>query len=1433
MVQSDAIRQSPTPGSHRLHVAGDTITFHLQVPEDWSGQAWLRTSLGHGKSVRREIIRQVDHCENPLGKSWYDIPMTADAQGRYTLTLPLTEVGHFEAKGYFLSDGSVDPLWPPGDNTAVNVAPANTRAANIIYNAFVRQFGPNKAGAMPVDDAAVRHLDDSGYTVIPPSGTFRDLIAELDFIIGRLGCRIIQLLPIHPTPTTYARMGRFGSPYAALGFTAVDPALAEFDPKATPLEQFIELVDAVHARGASLFIDIAINHTGWAARLHETHPQWLSREPDGQIETPGAWGIVWADLTRLDYRHTDLWQYMADVFLTWCRRGVDGFRCDAGYMIPTPAWRYIIARVRDQYPDAIFFLEGLGGKISATRELLNRGDFNWAYSELFQNYDRSQVEHYLPGAMEIAGSDGLTVHFAETHDNLRLAATSATYARMRTALCALLSGQGGFGFANGVEWLATEKIDVHGAPSLNWGAADNQVDLIRRLNALLGKHPAFFHPVLPELIQAGGDNCLVALRRCDLPEKTLLVVVNLDAESSGQAQWPANRTPWKGTVCLDLLTGETETIQAENGLHGLHVKPGQVVCLTGNTGRRDWLTELNKGFPRVPGPVMRQRLRAKALDVWRHWHPFSDLKDWDPDRAADRLQNAPLAFCRAMNPYSDAPRTVVWQYPQDLKREVMVPPGHFLLVRAAHPFHASIRRNHTVSASEASLEAADGSAFVLFAPRSIGRHHRDMELVMAYYAPEGCVHHQSLVLYLAAAQHATVRKHFSRPRNRLAGIHMLGTNGRGAMSRAHAHFNRLPSRYDALLAANLDPAVPVDRRILLTRIRGWVIFQGFSQEIGPDCLDRFGFEYDGWGCWQYHIPCGQGQHVVLSIGLQMQADRNAIDLVVYRHRAGDRPARLSDDRAISLILRPDVEDRSFHETTKAFTGAEHHFPSAVQARDNGFVFRPGSDPGLEITAENARFFIEPEWYYMVHRSQDAQRGLDPDSDLFSPGYFSGPLAGGGGEVLMARVAAEKTAARVPAAELVARVATHFERSTPHQAPVAALRAALDQYIVKRDQYATVIAGYPWFLDWGRDTLIVVRGIIAAGRHDLARTIIQQFAAFERDGTIPNMIRGADTGNRDTSDAPLWLFRVCDELGEGVGHADLLATDCGGRPLRQVLFAIADAIMAGTPNGICMDADSGLLFSPAHFTWMDTNYPAGTPRQGFPIEIQALWHAALDYMDRMDDAAAHRNWRALADLVRRSILKRFWDEKRGYLADCLHAEPGTSVNRAVADDALRPNQLFALTLGAVTDRDVSRRILMACQELIVPGAIRSLADRPVHPELPIYHNGQRVNDPSAPYVGVYGGDEDTRRKPAYHNGTAWTWVFPSFCEAWANCFGPAETQTAQAWLASGCRLVNSGCVGHVPEIVDGDAPHHQRGCDAQAWGVSEMLRVWIKLSRAHA
>ncbi|MBW2285898.1 MAG: glycogen debranching protein, partial [Deltaproteobacteria bacterium] len=288
--------------------------------------------------------------------------------------------------------------------------------------------------------------------------------------------------------------------------------------------------------------------------------------------------------------------------------------------------------------------------------------------------------------------------------------------------------------------------------------------------------------------------------------------------------------------------------------------------------------------------------------------------------------------------------------------------------------------------------------------------------------------------------------------------------------------------------------------------------------------------------------------------------------------------------------------------------------------------------------------------------------------------------------------------------------------------------------------------------------------------------------------------------------------------------------CGDRTFRHILVSIGQAYLHGTPNGIRMDPESGLIFSPAHFTWMDTNHPAGTPREGYPVEIQALWLSALNFLARIDTTASGPDWAGLSESVRRALSDLFWLEDAGYLSDCLHAPAGMPAGQANRDNALRPNQLFAVTMSAVTDRGRCRKILAACEELLVPGAIRSLADRPVSRPHEIRHHGRLLNDPRHPYQGNYQGDEDTCRKPAYHNGTAWTWPFPVFCEAWAKTYGRPGKETALNWLGSAARVINRGCVGHLPEILDGDHPHHQRGCDAQAWGAGELLRVWLKLSK---
>ncbi|MFC1453282.1 amylo-alpha-1,6-glucosidase, partial [Verrucomicrobiota bacterium] len=228
---------------------------------------------------------------------------------------------------------------------------------------------------------------------------------------------------------------------------------------------------------------------------------------------------------------------------------------------------------------------------------------------------------------------------------------------------------------------------------------------------------------------------------------------------------------------------------------------------------------------------------------------------------------------------------------------------------------------------------------------------------------------------------------------------------------------------------------------------------------------------------------------------------------------------------------------------------------------------------------------------------------------------------------------------------------------------------------------------------------------------------------------------------------------------------------------------------------------------------------------YPVEIQALWHSALSLLSAEDDS---RDWSGLADQVRSSIAELF--PRRAardtlfFLSDCLHASRGRAARDAAADDHLRPNQLLALTLGAVTDGKLCRGVLRACEELLVPGAVRSLADRPVEHLLAVEHRGGLLNDPSSPYWGKYSGDEDTRRKPAYHNGTAWTWLFPSYCEAMHLTYGEEARGVATALLLSSLALLEKGCIGQIPELLDGDSPHAQKGCGAQAWGVSEFLRL---------
>jgi predicted glycogen debranching enzyme len=464
---------------------------------------------------------------------------------------------------------------------------------------------------------------------------------------------------------------------------------------------------------------------------------------------------------------------------------------------------------------------------------------------------------------------------------------------------------------------------------------------------------------------------------------------------------------------------------------------------------------------------------------------------------------------------------------------------------------------------------------------------------------------------------------------------------------------------------------------------------------------------------------------------------------------------------------------------------------------------------------------------------DASRGQVASGDGYSPGWFDLPLPKGAQATVVACADAED-----PDADTVAETLTGRTRS--RQADLAraglaeddafgrALVVAAQAYVARRGEGTTVIAGYPWFLDWGRDTFICARGLLAAGLDAEVRQILATFGRFEADGTLPNCLNGDDASNRDTSDAPLWYGLACEEAAARAGDVYRTEVQGGGRTIADVLHAIAVGYLRGTPNGIRVDPASGLVWSPRHFTWMDTDFPAATPREGYPVEIQALWIRLLRQLEAMQTPAPDEPWGNLANRAQASFDRLFWLEERGWFADLLIAPQDVPADGAVRDQALRSNAILALSLLPIGGERARRCVEAAARHLVVPGALRSLAPLPATPPLPVFGpDGKLLNNPDAPYWGRYEGDEDTRRKPAYHNGTAWTWTFPAFCEALARAwdFSPAAVAAARAYLGSMDRLMSEGCLGQIPELTDGDAPHQQRGCDAQAWGVTEALRVW--------
>ena len=551
-------------------------------------------------------------------------------------------------------------------------------------------------------------------------------------------------------------------------------------------------------------------------------------------------------------------------------------------------------------------------------------------------------------------------------------------------------------------------------------------------------------------------------------------------------------------------------------------------------------------------------------------------------------------------------------------------------------------------------------------------------------------------------------------------------------------------------------------------------------------------------------------------------------VVSYSHNTTVLVYRLLEGAPIRLELRPALHFRGHDEPVSAAI-PEAYPLHAIASRIELTAPAPLPPLRLHLAGERTSFVIEPMAVPDIAYVIEESRGYASRGKLYSPGRFRADLVPGGEVALVASTESWETILAITAREAVAaetdRRCRLLDAAPPaaRRGPAAELVLAADQFVIRPagrhedhvrariagDEAWTVIAGYHWFTDWGRDTMISLEGLtLATGRTGEAGSILRMFAHHLRDGLVPNMFpEGANEGLYHTADATLWFFHAIDRY---------LRASRDRRTLAQLLPALVEVIerhMAGTRFGIHVDPGDGLLHQGAEgyqLTWMDAK--AGdwvvTPRRGKAVEINALWYNALRLMQRWldeagDPSGASRMEHA-AERARDAFNRRFWNPDRGHLYDVVDGEHGD-------DPACRPNQLFAISLPhAVLAPMYWRPVLDTVErELVTPVGLRSLSPR--HPE----------------YKPTYRGDLLTR-DAAYHQGTVWSWLIGPYVDALLRVRG--EDGGVRRVLDGLVAHLRENCIGFVSEVFDAEPPFTPGGCVAQAWGVAELLRCLLLTER---
>jgi predicted glycogen debranching enzyme len=648
----------------------------------------------------------------------------------------------------------------------------------------------------------------------------------------------------------------------------------------------------------------------------------------------------------------------------------------------------------------------------------------------------------------------------------------------------------------------------------------------------------------------------------------------------------------------------------------------------------------------------------------------------------------------------------------------------------------------------------------------------------------------------------------------------LVTNGLGGYASGRVIGATL-RRYHGILIAALPS--PLGRMVMLNHLAEHLVLPGGelwpfapdSMALTPDGnvnVREFRLE-DGLPVWLYGVRGFSLEKRVI-----MPHHQNTTH-VTYRLISGPGP--------VLLRLRPEVHFRPHDSPVNMPLAGTYGF----KFTESGYEL--SLEPSLPILrlflygGRNASLAVDMKRVHVVYPIEE-KRGYEAVGNLWSPGYFQVPLETGEGvtlvastetwEAIFALTPEEATEAEHERRRLLLASASPKARA----GPAAELVFAADQFVVTpvgriQDtirarasgfEMKTVIAGYHWFTDWGRDTMISLEGLtLATGRNSDAASILRAFGYYLRDGLIPNMFpEGKQEGLYHTADATLWFFHAIDRYLSWTGDYGTL------RLLLPKLRSIVAHHLDGTRFNIAVDREDGLLKQGEQgyqLTWMDAK--AGdwvvTPRRGKAVEINALWYNALRLLaswtggvhGNREEVSSLDEW---AELARRSFNDRFWCEEKGYLYDVVDGEGGD-------DASYRPNQVLAISLRyPVLDRDRWEAVLSGMRErLLTPVGLRSLA--PDHPDYkPTYYGDVRARD------------------AAYHQGTVWAWLIGPFVDAWLKAY-PDDKATARGFLEGFLPHLNDKCVGTIGEIFDGDPPFYPHGCVSQAWSVAEVLRAWIE------